>query len=104
MLSNLINNAIKFTSVGGKVVVRCEASSDGSTLEMSVSDTGHGINQSHLERIFEPFYTTRTVGKGTGLGLSVVHGIVASHKGEISVESELGKGTTFYVCLSAIEH
>jgi len=75
----------------------------GKYIRMRISDTGHGMNQSHIERIFEPFYTTRTVGKGTGLGLSVVHGIVASHKGEISVESEPGKGTTFYVYLPEIE-
>ena len=75
----------------------------GKYIRMSISDTGHGINQSHLERIFEPFYTTRTVGKGTGLGLSVVHGIAVSHKGEISVESEPGKGTIFYVFLPEIE-
>ena len=75
----------------------------GKYIRMSISDTGHGIKQSHLERIFEPFYTTRTVGKGTGLGLSVVHGIAVSHKGEISVESEAENGTTFYVFLPEIE-
>ncbi len=69
----------------------------GKYIRFSVQDTGHGIDQHHLERIFEPFYTTRTVGQGTGLGLSVVHGIAMSHKGEISVKSESGKGTTFYV-------
>ena len=66
-------------------------------------DTGQGIDQHHLDRIFEPFYTTRTVGEGTGLGLSVAHGIAMSHKGVISVESEPGKGTTFYVYLPEIE-
>jgi len=75
----------------------------GKYIRLSVEDTGHGIDQHHLERIFEPFYTTRTVGKGTGLGLSVVHGIVMSHKGDISVTSEAGKGTIFYVYLPEIE-
>ncbi|RKZ69069.1 MAG: hypothetical protein DRQ44_03540 [Gammaproteobacteria bacterium] len=75
----------------------------GKYIRLSVNDTGHGIDEHHLERIFEPFFTTRTVGQGTGLGLSVVHGIALSHKGNISVESELGKGTTFFVYLPEIE-
>ena len=75
----------------------------GKYIRLSVSDTGHGINKNHLDRIFEPFYTTRSVGEGTGLGLSVAHGIVESHKGNISVESEPEKGSTFYVYLPEIE-
>jgi len=75
----------------------------GKYIRLGVQDTGHGIDAHHLERIFEPFYTTRTVGQGTGLGLSVAHGIAMSHKGEISVKSELAKGTTFYVYLPEIE-
>ena len=75
----------------------------GKYIRLSVQDTGHGIDAHHLERIFEPFYTTRTVGQGTGLGLSVAHGIAMSHKGDIAVKSELAKGTTFYVYLPEIE-
>jgi signal transduction histidine kinase len=75
----------------------------GKYIRLSVEDTGHGIDNRHLERIFEPFYTTRTVGQGTGLGLSVVHGIAMSHKGDISVKSETGTGTIFYVYLPEIE-
>lgn len=71
---------------------------------MSIQDTGHGIDRSNLDRIFEPFYTTRAVGKGTGLGLSVVHGIAVSHSGDITVDSAPGKGTTFHVYLPEIQY
>lgn len=75
----------------------------GRYVRLSVHDTGHGIERSNLDRIFEPFYTTRAVGKGTGLGLSVVHGIVVSHSGDITVESKPGEGATFRVYLPQLE-
>jgi len=63
--------------------------------QLTIADTGHGMDENTLERIFEPFFTTKPVGKGTGLGLSVVHGIMESHNGFIRVESTAGRGTTF---------
>ncbi len=69
----------------------------GSYIRLSVSDTGEGIDPATIDRIFDPFFTTREVGQGTGVGLSVVHGIVESHDGFITVESEPGKGSTFHV-------
>lgn len=72
---------------------------EGDYIRLSVEDTGHGLIRSKIDRIFEPFYTTRSVGEGTGLGLSVVHGIVLSHKGDISVESEPGAGASFHIFL-----
>ena len=73
----------------------------GPYVVIAIEDTGHGLEPGKIDRIFEPFYTTRAVGEGTGLGLSVVHGIVLSHKGDITVQSEPGVGTTFRVFLPA---
>ncbi|MFH0996010.1 MAG: PAS domain S-box protein [Pseudomonadota bacterium] len=70
---------------------------------ISISDTGTGIDQALMHKIFDPYFTTKELGKGTGLGLSVVHGISKEHGGDIRVYSEVGKGTTFNVYLPLLE-
>jgi len=77
--------------------------SPGNYVVMKVSDTGQGISPGIKDRIFDPYFTTKEIGKGSGMGLSVVHGIIQSHQGAISVDSEPGKGTTFTVFFPVIE-
>ncbi len=94
---NLAINARDAMPNGGKIVVR--STSDYFHVIVNFSDTGCGIDQKITERIFQPFFTTKEEGKGTGLGLAICKKIVDQHQGEISVASELGKGTTFTIKL-----
>jgi len=92
---------IEATSSG--TITDCPQISNGTYLDLEISDTGCGIKSSILSKIFDPFFTTKEIGKGTGLGLAVVHGIVKQHKGEITITSEPNQGTTFHVYLPVIE-
>lgn len=95
VLVNLIKNAMQAMSTGGVITVSTGTASDG--IWVSVADTGGGIPQEQLSRIFEPFYTTKK--KGTGLGLMIVQRIIREHGGKLEVESHLGEGSTFRVRL-----
>lgn len=102
-LINIINNAIKFTPDGGKIKITCKKEADKALI--SVSDTGYGIDKDSLGKIFQEFFrvdnpTIKGI-KGSGLGLSLVKRIIETHKQKIWLESELGKGTTFYFTLKA---
>jgi len=93
---NLINNAVDaMEKEGGLITVTTERKDDH--LEVEVADTGPGIPPANLDRIFDPFYTTKPVGKGTGLGLSICYGIIKKMGGDISVRSVMDEGTTFTI-------
>jgi len=94
---NLLVNAAQAIPEHGDVTI--ETARDDDHVVIRIADTGKGIGPEHLSRLFDPFFTTKEVGKGTGLGLSISHGIIQKHHGNITVESEPGKGTTFTVRL-----
>jgi two-component system NtrC family sensor kinase len=96
---NIILNAAEAMKGTGSLTICTSLNKDGSFIEVSIADTGHGIRDEDKERIFEPFFTTKEVGKGTGLGLSISYSIVQKHQGTIDVQSEIGKGSTFTVKL-----
>lgn len=98
VLINLVTNSIQATDRGGKVTIRVESTQNHVLL--TVRDTGHGIPPEIMDRIFEPFFSTRPPGEGTGLGLSVCRGIVEKLGGQIEVESRIGHGATFRVIIS----
>jgi two-component system NtrC family sensor kinase len=93
---NILMNAVQAMDERGTItiVTRCGAPH---FVEVGISDTGHGIPPEQIDRIFDPFFTTKASGKGTGLGLSIAYGIVTTHRGTISVRSEVGKGSTFTI-------
>jgi len=109
VLMNVLVNAQHAIADQGRIAVRSRRLPEPKSpapgapavpmVEVSVADTGCGISGENLKRIFDPFFTSKGVGKGTGLGLSVSHGIVEAHGGAIEVDSVVGEGSTFRICL-----
>ncbi|HUL20079.1 MAG TPA: ATP-binding protein [Thermodesulfobacteriota bacterium] len=93
----LLNAADAMAGEGGRLTIKTD-SRDGLAV-VSFTDTGCGIPKEHLPKLFDPFFTTKETGKGTGLGLAISYGIVQSHGGDIEVESQVGKGSTFRIKL-----
>jgi signal transduction histidine kinase len=116
ILANLAVNAKDAMPLGGKLAIRTcnifldeeivrryESVQSGPHVLLTMSDTGHGMNPETVSRVFEPFFTTKEVGKGSGLGLSTVYGIVKQSGGYISIDSEVGRGTTFKIYLPRVD-
>ena len=102
VLINLLANAIDATEPPGTIVVGARVLSSngrGPQMEIAVSDSGHGMSEEEIRRVFEPFYTTKAPGRGTGLGLAIVDHIVRAHGGQVVIESSPGGGTTMRVRL-----
>jgi signal transduction histidine kinase len=98
VLSNLVGNAVKFTPKEGRIVIRADSAPGG--VRFSVADTGPGIPQEQLGKLFGRFWQGNPADRrGIGLGLSIAKGIVDAHGGRIWVESRVGEGTTFYFTL-----
>ena len=97
ILVNLVVNALQAMPEGGKLSI--QTLNHGQWVSLIVKDTGTGMDEEVLGKIFTPFFTTKDVGQGTGLGLPVVHGIVTSHGGALHVESKVGQGTRFEIRL-----
>ena len=117
LMINLCGNAADaMPEGGGKISIRVSAENRGPAagkenpsmqpgryVAIEVADTGAGMEKEVMDRIFEPYFTTKEVGKGTGMGLAISHGIVEQHRGAIAVESEPGKGTVFRISLPAVQ-
>jgi len=116
VLMNLVCNARDAMPDGGELIIETRNitveemhrrthpyAGTGAYVQITVTDSGGGMNAETQQHIFEPFFTTKEVGKGTGLGLALVYGIIDQHEGTIDVTSEVGRGTTFKICLPAQE-
>jgi signal transduction histidine kinase len=94
---NILVNAAQAIDKKGDIYIGTRSVAQG--VEVSIRDNGSGISQDNITKIFDPFFTTKDVGKGTGLGMNIVYNIIQKHNGNIHVDSELGKGTTFTITL-----
>jgi two-component system NtrC family sensor kinase len=98
---NILMNAVQAMNERGTITIVTRHHSSDHSAEVAISDTGQGVPPEQIDRIFDPFFTTKESGHGTGLGLSIAYGIVTTHGGNISVQSEVGKGSTFSIRMPA---
>ena len=96
---NILINAAQAMQERGTITITTRHSAADNSVEVLISDTGCGVPPDKIDKLFHPFFTTKESGQGTGLGLSIAYGIITSHHGSISVESEVGKGSTFKIRL-----
>jgi two-component system NtrC family sensor kinase len=96
---NVLMNAVQAMQEKGVITITTRHNAAASSVELLISDTGCGIPPEEVDQIFDPFFTSKASGQGTGLGLSIAYGIITSHRGSISVASEVGKGSTFTIRL-----
>ena len=95
-------NAQNTVPEGGDINIKTKISEDANNVVMEFKDNGEGIEKEDLGKIFDPFFSTKKYGEGVGLGLSISYGIIRNHGGEITVDSEPGKGSVFSVHLPVI--
>lgn len=99
---NILSNAAQ--AIKDKGIIRIKTGEDSKNVYIKISDNGAGIPSEIISKIFDPFFTTKDVGKGTGLGLSISYSIIKNHNGNIEVESDVGKGSTFIISLPLFDH
>jgi len=100
VFTNLLVNSAQAIDEHGSIEVK--STINDNKILLTFCDSGKGISKEHLDKLFTPFFTTKPTGQGTGLGLSISYGIIQKHRGNISVESSPGLGTTFYIELPMI--
>ena len=96
---NILINAVQAMQERGTITITTRHRAPDNSVEVLISDTGCGVPPDKIDKLFHPFFTTKESGQGTGLGLSIAYGIITSHHGSISVESEVGQGSTFTIRL-----
>jgi two-component system NtrC family sensor kinase len=99
VILNLIQNASEALEDSKSKKVDVSISIQNNNLKIEIADTGCGIEENNIKKLFIPFFTTKKIGKGTGLGLAISYGIIKMHNGNLMVKSELGKGSTFTIIL-----
>lgn len=104
VIVNLVMNAIEVMEERGNITVRSKYLVNPDRVQFSVSDDGPGIPPGNVKKLFTPFFTTKQIGQGTGLGLAISYGIIKMHRGDIRVDTELGKGSTFIITLPRLHN